>query len=223
MQPDTDKWIEAGVSKCLAEPITPDLSRDFLIGYTFAQLLWFWRYNIPEPWGTMSEKWEYIAAMKLIYEHAHWVSGLEFDDELKPVIEQLYEALKKYNWEAYSALPEVVWAWLIEISGMTREQWEHLPFEINRILEKTIICPICGADGSLKEIAQTSDWLNPHIVGARLNMSCSKCDAGLAFDITKNRIQPVSVKWTLILMIISLVLLAGLLITPLIGFFHRVF
>lgn len=220
---DTSKWVEAAVSKCLAEPVSPDEARDFIIGYTLAQLLWFWRHGLPEPWGAMSEEWEYIAAMRLIYEHAHWATGLQFDEDYRPVREQVREALKKQDWEAYAALPETVWSWLAEISGMAREDWERLPDQISRVLEKTVICPVCGADGPLREVAQTPEFTNPHFIGSRLQVKCAKCDANLSFNVASNRIEPLSARWTVVLLIATLVMLAGLILWPAFQFLLRMF
>jgi len=220
---DTGRWVEAVVTKCLTDNVTPAQARDFVLGFTLAQILWFWRYPLPEPWGTLSERWEYIAAMKLVYEPGPWVTGDQFDEAFGPYRKSIENALKKNDWATYSALPDEVWEWLVKITGLSREEWEHLPEEADSILTSTVICPACGTDGLLKDVAVVSQPNNPHFVGTRLDVHCVQCGSYLAFDAASRRIRKLSSKWMLAMIVIIVLLLSGLVIWPLVSFLKKAF
>lgn len=212
---DDGRWLEAVVTKCLVDDSSTAEARDFVIGYVISQLLWFWRHPIPEPWGTLSERWEYVAAMRLVYEPGHWVAGDQFDEELMPYRDQVYDAIRKNTWAAYSALPEQVWGWLMELTGLSREEWEKLPDEASQVLASTVICPTCGSDGSLKETAKPAYPTNPHFIGTRLDIGCSQCGSHMTFDVGARRVRKHSPRWTIVKIVVLVLVLGGLILYPL--------
>ncbi len=220
---DDGKWLEAVASKCLADDSSPSEARDFVLGYVISQLLWFWRHPIPEPWGTLSERWEFVGAMKLVYEPGRWAAGDQFDEDLMPHREQVYDALRRNVWEAYAALPEAVWGWLAELTGLSREHWEALPDQASHLLSSTIICPVCGADGTMKQVARASSPNNPHFVGSRLDIHCVQCASPLRFDVSARRVRKMSSNWIVAMIVVLVVVLGGLILSPLLSLLHGPF
>ncbi len=96
-QYDRQRWLEAGVSKHLLDSTPPEGARDYPLGFVLAQLLWFWRRDIPEPWNTQADKWDYGGAMRLVFEPCDWVSGQEFDWDYEPHKDAVHDALQKGN------------------------------------------------------------------------------------------------------------------------------
>jgi hypothetical protein len=210
------KWVEAVVTKCLADGMSPSDARDFVLGYTLAQILWFWRHPIPEPWGTMSERWEYVAAMRLVYEPGPWVAGDQFDEAVLPYRDAILDALRKNQWAAYEALPPEVWQWFERVTSLNIDEWRRLPDEAEAVLHSTVICPTCGADGLLGSVAQVSEPSNPHFVGTRLDVHCSQCGSQMAFDVAARRVRRLSSKWLVAMIVILVVLMGGFVLWPLV-------
>jgi len=174
---DLRTWVEAAIAERLANSTPASELPAFMVGRALAQLLWFWRFDVPSRWRSHMAHLDYVGMALRLKDY----SSLTSVNDLLP---RVSAALEDGRWEAISALPEEVWHWINHITGLTKDEWEALPGIVEKQMSRPFTCPRCEATTSYQEMGNLTEVSDPFSQQSRagLHLRCPKCESVLAVD-----------------------------------------
>lgn len=187
MKPDMRTWVEAAISKHLRDGMPLGQTHAYLVRGILAQLLRYWRYEAPGDLGDLLDNVTYSIIAWQIKERASVSMGERAVDEYAPAA---LAAVRAGDWKSLAALPDAVWGWVRELTGLTRAEWEMVPETAAEVLCTEFACPRCHTQGPLRDllkIRQGAEPLQLTSTGAA-RFICGKCGSGLALDLSEPRI-----------------------------------
>lgn len=187
MKPDMRTWVEAAISKHLRDDLPLDQSHASLVHGVLAQLLRYWRYDVPGDWGDLLDNAAYSITAWQIKERASMAMGERDVDAYAP---DVITAIGKGEWDALAALPDAVWGWVHEMTGLSRAEWGMVPETAAEVLRTELECPRCKSQGPLHSLLRMREGAEPvrlTSTGA-VHFTCGRCGSGLTLDLSEPRI-----------------------------------
>lgn len=187
MRPDVRTWVQAAITRHLRAPMPLAQTHTFLIRSALAQLLRYWRYEVPGNWGDLLDNVTYGIVAWQIKERAAMTIGEHSVDEYAPAV---IEAINKGDWQSLTELPEPVWDWVRELTGLTRAEWEMVPEIAGEILNAHLECPRCKNNKPLYELARVRENAEPIALSSTgaVRFTCSRCGSGISLDLIEPRL-----------------------------------
>ena len=75
--------------------------------------------------------------------------------------EETFLAIDRGNWASIANLPEPVWGWITDMTGLSRAEWEKVPEAAACILAGPVTCPECGRTGKITDIGDLAQATDP--------------------------------------------------------------
>ncbi len=179
---DMRTWVEAAVTKYVRDLIPAEQVHVFLVHRLLAQLLWYWRYEVPPKWIDCTVDLDYSVFSSRLQEPALEDVGFR---KIDAHISQVYAALDSSDWETVAALPELVWNWITDLTGVSRREWASIPNAVLGLVDQDVVCPDCRKACDLRELGdlvRVTDPFTYHGSGKPCFV-CPRCQARLVFDV----------------------------------------
>jgi hypothetical protein len=181
ISPDMRTWVEAAVTKYVRDLIPAEQTHVFLVRRVLAQLLWYWRYEVPLKWQSSIIDLDYsLFAIRL---QEATIEDLGFR-RVDANISQVYSALDSSDWDTIASLPEPVWNWITDLTGLSLRQWEGVPNAVLELVDQDIICPRCEKTCDLREVGELVSITDPFSCHGsnKPSFACERCGTHLVFD-----------------------------------------
>ena len=181
MKPDMQTSVQAAISDHLLRSVPLENAHARMVRHMLAQLLRHWRYEVPGDQGDPLDEVAYsVVAWQIQERRALGVGQRRVDD----YVPQVLDAIKTGDWDSLAALPDEVWDWVRELTGLTRDEWRDVPARAAELLDTQVECPRCKSCRTLRESAAVGQHREPLTLAGRgsVRFICSRCLAGIMID-----------------------------------------
>lgn len=184
MSADMKTWVDAAISRHLRDGASLDDVRTCFVGGLLAQMLLYYRYDVPGKWEGVYNNADLLGLGKRLADTPGLVGYCTLGPPALPDYAAIYEALETDCWSSYERLSAVVWRMLSAISGLTKEEWQSLPGLTEEALVKTMVCSRCGYADNLAGFGEVTEYADPFTFsgGTRIHLRCKRCGEKVTFE-----------------------------------------
>lgn len=176
MTPDERIWVEQAIAVYLRSRTFMAEIPPLLVGRVLAQLLYYWQCEVPEKWDFATGNADY--ASLALSRAEDMTSVYETSLDCASYGADVYEALDSCDWEKMLALPDKVWKWISNYTGLSKDQWQQIADKAQNILNSKLSCPNCSSVFKLLDIGAPDKISDPFSMGSSrssLRFTCPRC------------------------------------------------
>lgn len=214
--PDERVWVEQAIAVYLRSRAFMTEIPALLLGRVLAQLLYYWKCEVPEKWDFATGNTDYTSLTYSIAEDMS--STYEASLDCTAYGADVYTALDSGDWNKMLALPDRVWKWISDYTGLSKDQWQHIADKAQDILDSRVTCPDCASVFALQDIGAPEEVSDPFSMTSSrdsLRFTCPNCTHDMVLNASEHSlIKPVKVNeaftkvsWIVIVVIVVFVIL----------------
>jgi len=180
MRPDLRLWIETAVGKNMRDWVPVENVHAYLVDRSLAQLLWYWRYDVPPRWDKLIIRTDW----SLLGRQLTQFSAMDIQEGVDEAVPAVYEALRACDWESIRAIPPQIWEWIRQLTCLSEGEWERVPGLAADLLNSNLRCHTCNLQGKLKDVTEIKGVPDPFMFGSSgaLHLVCRHCRVSAPFD-----------------------------------------